>query len=274
MQKIIVTGAGGQLGIDMVSLLKEEGYEVIGFSREELDITNQKLTNEIICNVKPYAIVHCAAYTNVDKAEEDLETAFKVNAYGTRNIAIAAEKVNAKLIYISTDYVFDGTSQQLYHEFSFPNPINVYGESKLAGERFVRDFSSKYFILRTSWVYGKHGNNFVKTMLKLSETQKTLKVVSDQIGCPTFTLDIAESVRLLIETEAYGVHHVTSGGHCSWYEFAKEIFRIAEKDVKVIPCNTDEFPRTANRPKFSVLVMIDKIIEKDTWKTSLKKYFS
>lgn len=250
--KVVVTGAKGQLGTDLVHLLADKGYEVYGYGREELDITNFDQVKQIIGKVNPDVVIHAAAYTKVDLAESEPDQAFLINAYGTRNVVVASEAIGAKLVYISTDYVFYGTANEPYNEFAPTNPLSVYGKSKLAGEQFVRDLYSKFFIVRTSWVYGKHGNNFVKTMLKLAQERDELMVVHDQIGCPTYTVDLANCVLELIQTEKYGVYHVSNSGHCSWYEFAKAIFEEAGIKVKVNPCTTKDLPRPAPRPAYSV----------------------
>lgn len=253
--KVLVTGAKGQLGSDIVLLFSEQGFDVYGYGREELDITNQQQVNETISTVQPDVVIHTAAYTQVDLAESEPDKAFLVNAIGTRNIAVAAHKVDAKLVYISTDYVFDGMATEPIDEFQPTNPKTIYGKSKLAGEQFVRELHNKFFIVRTSWVFGAYGNNFVKTMLKLTEKTNEIKVVNDQIGSPTYTVDLAEKLAELIVTEKYGTYHISNEGQCSWYEFACEIFRLVNKDVKIIPCTTEEFPRPAKRPQFSVLDM-------------------
>lgn len=194
-----------------------------------------------------------------------------------RNIAVAAHKVDAKLVYISTDYVFDGTATKPIDEFQPTNPQTIYGKSKLAGEQFVRELHNKFFIVRTSWVYGVHGNNFVKTMLKLAEKMDDIKVVDDQIGSPTYTVDLAEKLAELCGTEKYGTYHISNEGQCSWYEFACEIFRLAGKDTKVIPCTSEEFQRLAKRPKYSVLkhqaLDINEVSLLSNWTCSLSKYF-
>lgn len=222
--KVVVTGAKGQLGMDLVNLLASKRYDVYGYGRNELDVTNFHQVKQVISEVKPDVVIHAAAYTKVDQAESEPDQAFLINAYGTRNVAVASEEVGAKLVYISTDYVFDGKATIPYNEFAPTNPQSVYGKSKLAGEQFVRDLHSKFFIVRTSWVYGKHGNNFVKTMLNLSQERDELMVVHDQIGCPTYAVDLANYILELIRTEKYGVYHISNSGHCSWYEFAKAIF--------------------------------------------------
>ncbi|PET70554.1 dTDP-4-dehydrorhamnose reductase [Priestia megaterium] len=251
-QKVLITGANGQLGKELVELFTEKGFEVYGFGRDKMDITNQAQVQEMIGFVKPNIVIHSAAHTQVDLAESEPEQAFLINAYGTRNVAVAAEAVGAKLVYVSTDYVFDGTTDEPYNEFSPTSPLGVYGKSKLAGEQFVRDFHSKFFIVRTSWVYGKHGSNFVKTMLKLGEEKKELSVVSDQIGCPTYTLDLAHAILELVDTQKYGVYHISNGGSCSWYEFAKAIFEEVGINIDLVPCTTADFPRPAARPANSV----------------------
>ncbi|MFC4103162.1 dTDP-4-dehydrorhamnose reductase [Paenibacillus xanthanilyticus] len=250
--KALVTGAQGQLGQDLVAALTKLGYEVKGCGRAELDITNYEETKAIIYGFRPDVIVHAAAYTKVDQAETDQETAYQVNAYGSRNLAVVAENAGAKLVYVSTDYVFNGQGTEPYDEFQPTMPINVYGRTKLAGEQFAQQFCSKHFIVRTSWVYGPNGANFVKTMLKLADERDTISVVSDQVGCPTFTHDLVDTICNLVETEKYGLYHVSNAGHCSWYEFAQAIFELAGKPVTVEPVGTDQFPRPAKRPSYSV----------------------
>ncbi|NNU98281.1 dTDP-4-dehydrorhamnose reductase [Geobacillus sp. DSP4a] len=276
--KVVVTGAKGQLGTDLVHLLADREYEVYGYGREELDITNFEQVKQIIGKVNPDVVIHAAAYTKVDLAESEPDQAFLINAYGTRNVAVASEAVGAKLVYISTDYVFDGMATTPYNEFAPTNPLSVYGKSKLAGEQFVRDLHSKFFIVRTSWVYGKHGNNFVKTMLKLAQERDELMVVHDQIGCPTYTVDLAHCILEIIQTEKYGIYHVSNSGHCSWYEFAKAIFEEAGIDVKVNPCTTKDFPRPAPRPAYSVFdhlsLRLNKFKKMRNWKHALKDFIN
>jgi dTDP-4-dehydrorhamnose reductase len=250
--KVIVTGADGQLGLEVVKLL-QMNHETYGLNRIQLDVTDKLQCEGVINSIKPDVIIHCAAFTAVDLAENEQEIAFLVNAHGTQNVALAAEQVGAKLCYISTDYVFDGLSKLPYLENDVTNPKTVYGKSKEMGEMFTRKCSSKHFIVRTSWVYGQHGNNFVKTMLKLSKTQNQLKVVADQIGSPTYTKDLAQFISDLIVTDKYGTYHATNSGSCSWFEFAKAIFEECQIEVEVNSCTTDEFPRPAQRPPYSVL---------------------
>ena len=274
--KVVVTGAKGQLGTDLVHLLADRGYEVYGYGREELDITNFDQVKQVISEVNPDVVIHAAAYTKVDLAESEPDKAFLINAYGTRNVVVASEAVGTKLVYVSTDYVFDGTVNVPYNEFAPTNPLSVYGKSKLAGEQFVRDLHSKFFIVRTSWVYGKYGNNFVKTMLKLAQERDELMVVHDQVGCPTYTVDLANCILELIQTEKYGIYHVSNSGHCSWYEFAKAIFEEAGIKVKVNPCTTKDFPRPAPRPACSVFehmaLKLNGFSEMREWREALKEF--
>ncbi|NOU66248.1 dTDP-4-dehydrorhamnose reductase [Paenibacillus sp. LMG 31461] len=250
--RIVVTGANGQLGKDVIKLLEAQ-HEVHGLGRADLDITDEGHCLEVIEQLQPEVIIHSAAYTAVDLAEtNELET-FRVNSDGTKNLAIAAESIGAKFVYISTDYVFDGKSSQAYREDDPTNPQSVYGKSKRAGELYVQSLSSKYFIVRTSWVYGLYGKNFVKTMLELAKTRDSLKVVSDQFGSPTYTVDLALFLEQLIQTDCYGIYHASNAGVCSWYEFACTIFEEAGVKLKVESCTTEEFPRPAPRPRNSAM---------------------
>ena len=251
--KILVTGANGQLGQELVRLPARPDIEIAGFGRDELDVTDPEQCRNVIGSYKPEVVIHCAAYTKVDQAESEPDEAYRVNADGTRNAALAAEQIGAKFVYISTDYVFDGKANAPYRENDRPAPQSVYGKSKLAGEQWVQSLSSRYFIVRTSWVYGKYGSNFVKTMLRLAEERDRLKVVSDQVGSPTYTLDLAQFLLELGQTDHYGIFHASNTGACSWYEFAKAIFEERGMTVQVEPCTTAEFPRPAPRPAYSVL---------------------
>jgi dTDP-4-dehydrorhamnose reductase len=251
--KVLVTGADGQLGYDVVKKLKENDIEHYGATREDFDLTNEKETKKFISDYKPDVIVHCAAYTDVDQAEIEKELCYQVNVEGTRYIAEATKKLDAKMLYISTDYVFDGEGEEPFKVTDQPNPINYYGETKYQGEQEVQKLLEKYFIVRTSWVFGEHGDNFVKTMLELGKERDEVSVVDDQYGSPTYTSDLAELIVVMIKTNKYGVYHATNEGFCSWYEFAKEIFKAAGMDVKVKPVSSDEFETKAERPKNSRL---------------------
>lgn len=230
--KILITGSNGQLGKELVNQLEainqsinQPKYVILATTRSDLDISNRTNVDNFILHNKPDVVVNCAAYTKVDACEDNIEIAYKINALGVRNLAIASEKVNAKLIHISTDYVFNGFSKYPYREDNKTEPNSVYGKSKLMGEKFVEQFSHKYFILRTAWLYG-NGNNFVKTMIKLSLENTEVNVVNDQFGTPTSTVDLAKIIIKIMETEHYGVYHATCEGECSWYDFAKKIFKL------------------------------------------------
>lgn len=251
--RVLVTGAKGQLGQDVLRLLEEYTWEVFGFGRDELDITNEQQVNDKILSIQPDIIIHTAAYTQVDQAETDVEAAFKVNGDGTKYLAQAAEKVGAKFCYVSTDYVFDGAKTEPYNIDDQTNPQTVYGKSKLAGEQYTREYCSKHFIVRTSWVFGLYGNNFVKTMLHLAQEREELGIVHDQVGSPTYTVDLANFIIELVQSEKYGIYHGSNSGECSWYEFAQEIFKQSGVDIKLNPLTTEQFPRLAKRPKYSVL---------------------
>ena len=274
--KIIITGAQGQLGQELVKQLdKKYEYDVIKTDRDTLDITNIENVNTFILDQNPDVVINCAAHTAVDLCETDIKNAYKINAIGPRNLAIVCEKIGAKLVQVSTDYVFDGNGTRPYREDDITCPNSVYGTSKLMGENFVREFCSKYFIVRTAWLYGE-GNNFVRTMLKLSETNSELNVVNDQIGSPTSTVDLAKAIIDLIHTEHYGIYHGTCEGQCSWYDFAKKIFEIKNIDIKVNPVTSDEFKRPAPRPKYSVLDnFMLKLVGLNSfreWEDSLEEY--
>lgn len=266
--KLLVTGANGMLGQDLCPTLQDNGYDVVETDIGNLDITNFDMVDKVFSKEKPNIIIHCAAYTNVDKAEEDYENAYKLNVEGTKNVAILSDKINAELVYISTDYIFDGTKNKPYLPDDKPNPINAYGKTKYEGEKMVQKYCKKYYITRTSWLYGIHGKNFVETMISLSGKPE-LKVVDDQIGCPTWTVDLSDAIVKLISEKEYGVYHVCGSGKTSWYGFAKEIFKQANLQVNLKPCTTDEFPRKAKRPKYSVMEN-NKICR--NWKTALKNY--
>ncbi len=257
--KVLVTGASGQLGVDTVAVLQRKGHHVMGCNREQLDITNLEQCQQVVGEFAPNVIIHCAAYTAVDAAESDVDGAYLVNTIGSRNMAVAAEAAGAKIIYISTDYVFDGQGEHPYYEYDNTDPQGIYGKSKRAGEILTQTLSSRYFIVRTSWVYGLHGNNFVKTMLKLGQEKPELKVVHDQKGSPTYTVDLAEFLSELMLTEKYGIYHASNSGACTWYEFTQEIFAQAKQildapiQASLEPCTTADFPRPAPRPANSVI---------------------
>lgn len=252
--KILVTGAGGQLGQELIKL-DVSGIKLIGVDRQAMDITDFEQCVQVIGSIAPDAIIHAAAYTAVDQLETDTELAWLVNAVGTENIARAAEAVGAKFCYVSTDYVFDGLGERPYQADDKPAPRTVYGQTKLAGEKLAMEKCTRAFVVRTSWAYGRYGSNFVYTMLRLAKQHHELKVVNDQTGSPTYTLDLARFLVELVRTDYYGTYHASNSGSCTWYDFAQAIFEETGLDnqVMVIPCKTEEFPRPAPRPAYSVL---------------------
>ncbi|EOW9526947.1 dTDP-4-dehydrorhamnose reductase [Bacillus cytotoxicus] len=251
--KVCITGANGQLGKELQEVFMHDKYEVHPLGKDALDVTKMEDVMRLMQQLQPDIIIHAAAYTKVDKAEEEQALAFLVNAIGTRNIAVVAQECNAKLVYISTDYVFSGDQKEGYHEFHATAPINIYGHSKLAGEQFVQSLHHRYFIVRTSWLYGKHGHNFVKTILRLADEKEEISIVSDQIGSPTYAGDLARMIERLVETNLYGIYHVCNSGSCSWYEFAKKALQMMRKDVKVHPITTKDYGAKAKRPRYSIL---------------------
>jgi dTDP-4-dehydrorhamnose reductase len=250
--KVIVTGASGLLGTELVKVI-EQRHEVIGLDHHQLDITDYNKCEQLISSIHPDVIIHCAAYTFVDHAETEQDKAYLINANGTRNIAQIAEHIGAKMCYISTDYVFDGNCTIPYTEQDRTNPRTIYGKTKRDGELFIQTICSDYYIVRTSWMFGIHGNNFVMTMLNLAKNKDIIQVVDDQFGSPTYSLDLSYFLLQLIETDKYGIYHVTNSGSCSWYEFATAIFEESNKLTKVVSCSTSDFPRPAPRPQYSVL---------------------
>lgn len=277
--KVLVTGVKGQLGYDVVKELTKRNHEAVGVDIEEMDITDFSAVEMVLTAVKPDAVIHCAAWTAVDAAEDNADKVMKINVDGTANIAKVCKAIDAKMVYISTDYVFDGTGEAPWDpDCKDYAPQNVYGISKLGGEKAVAEILSKYFIVRIAWVFGKNGNNFIKTMLRLSETHDTLRVVDDQIGTPTYTYDLSRLLVDMIETEKYGYYHATNeGGYISWAEFASEIFKRAKKSTKVIPVTTAEYGLSkAKRPFNSRLdkskLTLNGFERLPLWQDALKRY--
>lgn len=294
--KVLITGANGQLGRELTrqyleqknieliltdigdfDITKYNSQELNTIQKESLDITNETNVNEVINEYKPDVVVNCAAHTAVDKCENDQENAYKINVLGPKYLAVATRAIGSEVVQVSTDYVFDGEGNTPLIETDKVNPRTVYGSTKLQGEILVKENNPKHYIVRTAWLYGD-GNNFVKTMIKLSETNKILKVVNDQNGTPTSTVDLARVIIRLIENKAYGLYHCTCKGECTWYDLTKEIFRLKGIDIEVIPCTTDEFPRPAKRPKYSVLrnLALENSIGDITrsWEESLEEYLN
>lgn len=282
--KVLVTGVKGQLGYDVVNELEKRGHTAIGVDIEEMDITDSDSVRQVLSTQTPDAVIHCAAWTAVDLAEdeENIEKVRLVNSAGTENIAKACKELDCKMIYISTDYVFDGQGDNFWKPDDERNPLNVYGVTKYEGELAVEKWLKKYYIVRISWVFGVNGKNFVKTMLNLGKTRDKLTVVNDQIGSPTYTYDLAKLLVDMVETEKYGTYHATNEGICSWYDFACEIFSLASeinpvyKKVEVAPVDSSAFPVKAKRPSNSRMCK-DKLIENGfeklpTWQDALNRY--
>ena len=276
--KVLVTGTKGQLGYDVVNELEKRGHTAVAVDIEEMDITDAVSVERVIAEAEVEAVIHCAAYTAVDAAEDNVEICRRVNAEGTENIAKVCKKLDLKMIYISTDYVFDGEGERPWEPDDERHPLNVYGQTKYEGELAVEKYLEKYFIVRIAWVFGVNGKNFIKTMLKLSETHEELNVVDDQVGSPTYTYDLAVLLVDMVESDKYGRYHATNEGLCTWYEFAKEIFRQAGVEVKVNPVTSDMFPAKAKRPKNSRMSK-DKLDANGfhrlpTWQDALERYLS
>ena len=276
--KVIVTGSKGQLGTDVISELKNKGIEAVGADLPELDITDAEAVKAFIASCKADAVIHCAAFTNVDLAESDKETCEKVNVFGTENIALSCAKHGMKMLYLSTDYVFGGSGEEPFETDSATYPCNFYGETKLAGEKAVIASCDKHFIVRISWVFGENGKNFVKTMLRLAETKDEITVVCDQTGSPTYTKDLAALLCEMIQSEKYGIYHATNEGFCSWAEFAAEIMKLSGAKTKIIPVTSSEYKSVAQRPLNSRLskASIDEggFGRLPHWQDALKRYLS
>ncbi|MGQ9632014.1 MAG: dTDP-4-dehydrorhamnose reductase [bacterium] len=276
--RILVTGAGGMLGQDLLPILKEKHEDVLGADVQEFDITDTEVTHSFIESARPEIVIHLAAYTDVDACECNPDLAYRVNTLGTRNVAIACQDAGATLVYTSTDYVFDGKAKTPYTEFDEPNPKTVYGKSKLAGEEFVRLFAPKHFIVRTSWLYGKHGRNFVDTILKLADEREELTVVDDQVGCPTYTVDLSRKIAELIETRKYGTYHICGSGSTSWFGFARKILEYSGRGTKLTPITSSQLGRPAPRPAYSAMrqyaLELEGFAPLRDWREALKEYLS
>ena len=277
--KVLVTGVKGQLGYDVVNELNSRGHVAVGVDKEEMDVTDVASVARVLNEVKPEAVIHCAAWTAVDAAEDNEEAVRLVNAVGTENIAIECKKLGCKLLYVSTDYVFDGRGDEPWQpDCKDYKPLNVYGKTKLEGELAVAGALEKFFIVRIAWVFGKNGKNFIKTMLNVGKTHDTVRVVNDQIGTPTYTFDLARLLVDMIETDRYGYYHATNeGGYISWYGFTKEIFRQAGYSTKVIPVTTAEYGLSkAARPFNSRLdkskLTVNGFKPLPDWKDALSRY--
>lgn len=255
--RILITGAAGMLGSDLQETLSSEHEliltDIVG-DLLGLDVTDKQAVSDILAGTKPDVVIHAAAYTNVDGCESDPDTAFRVNAFGTWNVASACAQNGAELLYVSTDFVFDGSKGEAYYEFDSPNPLNRYGASKLAGEWYVRNQCPRHWIVRTAWLFGLKGKCFPHTIINMAKEGKSLRVVADQVGCPTFTRDLSKKIAQIIDGSLYGTYHVTNTGSCSWYEFAKKALSLTGMDyVEITPITSEEWPSPTQRPRHSVL---------------------
>ena len=287
---ILITGAGGQLASEIERILTEKkcslghiseeilNAQVICLAKNKLDISDLKQVNEVLCRLKPTIIINCAAYTNVDGCESNENFAFKVNALGPRNIAMISEKIGAKVVHISTDYVYSGEGNNPFCEYDMVSPISVYGKTKLLGDEYVKGFSSKHFIVRTSWVYGTKGKNFVYTIMNKGKELGKLKVVNDQVGSPTNCEDLAYHILKIMGTEEYGIYNCTGNGICTWYDFACKIIEFSNIDCVVSPCSTEEFKTVAKRPHYSYLdnMMLRNTVgdEMRPWEEALREFIN
>ena len=274
--KVLVTGVKGQLGYDVVNELEKRGLEAVGVDIDEMDITDAVSVDKVIKETSPDAVIHCAAYTAVDAAEDNVELCRKVNADGTANIAKVCKELDIKMMYISTDYVFDGQGERPWEPDDERHPLNVYGQTKYEGEVAVTDALDKYFIVRIAWVFGVNGKNFIKAILNKAKTVDTLTVVNDQFGSPTYTFDLAKLLVDMIQSGKYGFYHATNEGICTWYEFACEIIRQAGLNTKVLPVSADQYPAKAKRPtnsRMSKEKLTENGFEKlPAWQDALKRY--
>ena len=274
--RVALTGSDGMLGTDIQSVFHED-VDLVNFTLKDFDITDLDASVLKIREANPDYLIHSAAYTDVDGCENDPGKAILINGIGTRNIIMACEEIKCPVIYISTDYVFDGSKGSPYSEWDSPNPVNQYGVSKLLGEHFVMALTNRFYIVRTSWLYGRNGNNFVDTISRLLSERDEIDVVHDQVGSPTFTGDLAAKLKELIG-RGYGIYHITNSSHCSWYEFAVEIARSKESTTKINPTTTDKYKRPARRPSYSVLdnavLRLDGLNEMRHWKEALREYLS
>lgn len=288
--RILITGGNGQLGQELqrqlalgesaLGFLPDalKNADVISTDLPEVDLTDCAAAKALLQSVRPQVVINCAAFTNVDRCESEPDTAFSANAVAARNVAMACENVGAKLVHLSTDYVFPGTAAQPINETALAGPRSVYGATKLLGEEYVRTFCSRWFVVRTAWLYGRAGNNFVKTMLRIARENKSAKVVNDQFGSPTNAEDLAYHLLLLAASEEYGLYHCTGNGVCSWYELTQEIWRLWNVDAALAPCSTEEFPRPAPRPAYSALdnAMLRATVgdRMRTWQEALAHFYN
>lgn len=275
LMKILVNGAGGQLGKDVISILSPDN-ELIGFDKRSWDVTDEQRSKELIEYINPDVVIHCAAYTQVDRSEDEPNLAYRVNVMATRQLAKLCSEKGIRLVYISTDYVFNGLNSEGYSESDYPHPINFYGRTKRLGEKWVQRCCPNHLILRTSWLYGKHGNNFVYSILNKVNNQEPISVVIDQIGSPTYTKDLASYIQYLLQTKATGIFHLSNTGSCSWYSFAKAILDYYGIKADVNAITSDQLKRRATRPNYSILYSLRLkevgLVNTPYWKDSLYNF--
>ncbi|MBA4494469.1 dTDP-4-dehydrorhamnose reductase [Paenactinomyces guangxiensis] len=276
---IVVTGAGGQLGHDVIQCFqREKGVSITGFTRLEWDVTDSIHTTRMLDQFRPDVVIHCASFTRVDESESNPGLAYQVNVDASRQLAQECGRRNIRLVYISTDYVFDGKNQEGYTEYDFPNPINQYGRTKRLGETWVQKYCPHHLILRTSWLYGAHGHNFVQTILRKAKQKETLSVVTDQVGSPTYTGHLAKQMKVLLQTDAKGIFHTANTGSCSWYQFAKTILDFARINVPIQAILSSQLNRKARRPASSILLSARMMAEgyqlMPHWKEGLREFFA
>jgi len=277
MKKVLILGAQGMLGHDLLTVFAD-GNDVVGWDVGNVDITRQGVTRKAIKELSPAVVVNAAGYTDVDGCEKKIHKALAVNGEGSKNVAKGCRDVGAKLVYVSTDYIFDGDRKRPYREDDSPNPLNIYGESKLMGERYIEELLDDYLIVRTQWLYGKHGRNFVETIFTLAHERDCIEVVHDQVGCPTYTVDLSGAIAALVAKDLRGVFNVSNSGSCSWYDFAEEIVRVAgATGVNIIPVSSKDLSRPARRPHYSVFncqrLRREAGIEMRPWQGALHDYF-
>ncbi len=277
MKRVLVLGAQGMLGHDLMETFGKR-CDVIGLDKEDVDITRQEVLRKTIKEISPDVVINAAGYTDVDGCEKRMRKAFAVNGQGGKNVAKGCKYSRAKLVYVSTDYVFDGEKGSLYSEDDLPNPQNIYGESKLMGERYIEDLLDDYLIVRTQWLYGRHGRNFVETILSLAGERDRIEVVNDQVGSPTYTVDLCQSIIALLDRELKGIFHVSNSGLCSWHEFALEIVRLSGiEGVEIAPISSGDLNRPAKRPRYSVFncqrLRKQAGVEMRPWQQALQDYF-
>jgi len=273
--KLLVTGAAGMLGRDVMLAAGNAGHEVVGFGRTELDVADAAALEKKFDLERPDVVINCAAWTDVDGAEADEQGAFAINGGGAGNVAAAAASVGASVVYVSSDYVFDGNKGEPYVESDQPAPLSAYGRTKLAGEEATAAANKRHFVVRSSWLFGIGGGNFVETMLRLASTQNEVLVVRDEVGSPTYTWHLAYGIVRLIEGVEFGIHHMAAAGHCSWYEFAREIFEQAKVECKVLSTTASEFGRAASRPPYSVMAsQREHAILLPSWQDGLAGYLA